>query len=161
MAESEKEKLVWQLPPWVDPAPWWWFQRWEDVPVPVDSRPYFIPIGLPDKANTYAIPIGLPKSYARLVSTETVPFQIPGAGYVMTPVIPVPSPGPWRYMQFADDPIPVPKEYLENMDEGQKEALAKMHLDMKIDMMNAQLKLVNTYAQKQMEMLKRVSEMIK
>jgi hypothetical protein len=89
MAESEKEKLVWQLPPWVDPAPWWWFRRWED------------------------------------------------------------------------EPIPVPKEYEEYMDQGQKKALAKMQLDMKIDMMNAQLKLVNTYAQKQMEMLKRVSEMTK
>jgi hypothetical protein len=160
MAESEKEKLVWQLPPWVDPAPLWWFRRWEDVPVPIDSNEYVIPITLPDKANKYVMPIGLPKSYACLVSTETVPFPIPGAGYVMTPVIPVPSPGPWWYMQFADEPWPVPKEYLENIDEGQKKALAKMQLDMKIDMMNAQLKLVNTYAQKQMEMLKRVTDMM-
>jgi hypothetical protein len=160
MAESEKEKLVWQLPPWVDPAPWWWFQRWEDVPVPIDSSEYVIPITFPDKANKYAIPIGFPKSYARLVSTETVPFQIPGAGYVMTPVIPVPAPGPWWYMQFADVPWPVPREYRENMDEGQKKALAKMQLDLQIDLINAELKLFNSLAQKHMDMLKRVVEMM-
>lgn len=110
------------------------------VPQPVPGT-YVIPITFPDKASTFFIPIGLHD--ASLGASNPVPFPIPGAGYVMTPVIPVPAPHE-RYL-----------------DEDQKKTLLKMELDLKIDLMNGQLELMNRFAQKQMYVLKRVKEMIK
>ncbi len=57
--------------------------------------------------------------------------------------------------------IPIPPPYERYLDQDQKKVLEKMELDMKIDLMDAQLKLVNLFFQKQMDMLKRVNEMIK
>ena len=127
------------------------------IPIGFPST-YAIPITLPDKASTYFIPIGLPD--ASLVALSPVPLPVPYPGLVMTPVIPLPAPGPGRYLQ-SFNPSLVDIEFEKYLNEDQKKALAKMELDLKIDLMSAQLELVNTVAKKQMDMLKRVNEMIR
>ena len=85
--------------------------------------------------------------------TPVIPLPPPyllDASRFMTPIIPLPPPDPYGHLKL--------EKY---MDEDQKKAVTKMVLDINIDFMNAQLELANHFTQKQVEMLKRINEMIK
>jgi hypothetical protein len=103
----------------------------------------------PDKASTYAIPIVVPSTYG-------IPHPVPIPNLAMTPVIPLPSPIP-GFQKWLTDECALCGKYL---NEDQMKILTKIYLDNKVDLMDAQLQLVNIFTKKQMDMLKRVSEMI-
>jgi hypothetical protein len=133
-------------------------------PLPGENIMYAIPIVFPDRSINYAIPIGNPAA----LSPVPQPLPVPHSSQYWTPVVPLPSPLVGQKLMaipiinpYADEPIPWSKVLNEYLDENQRKALAKMELDFRIELMDAHLQLVNSMAQKQIDLLKRASEMIR